>query len=493
MDSRREKSLRRAAKERELEHQQGINRFFFARPFLVYLRPFRLRLVLAFAAMFSVGFFGSVNLLVLKPAIDVIFGLVQPGEEDHSRSQTRAAGEVSAGPEETSWLANMKAHGDALIAPARAKARQIRDRFEVYAAAHPFPALRWIALILVTFVVLKGVSEYIAQYNLSYALYQSTLRVKEDIFRHVIRRDLSFFTAQPTGVLISRITSDITAIKHLFELLIKDIIQQPITVFFLVLVLLTLDFKLTIVSLIILPFALLPLIYFAKVLRRVTRKSKRKADELSSVMTEALMNIRIVKCFNTEDLESRKFVNQNQKLFYYYMKRRIAKFASSPIMEVLGSISVAGILMLGGWLILERHQMKPSIFMVYLVTLSRFYAPLKQLSRINQDWQIGRVSVERILQMLALEDEIKEAPNALPLPRIERGIELKNVKFAYKEKEILDNISFRARLGQTIAIVGKSGSGKTTLVNLLPRFFDINGGSIEIDGADLRNYRIRDL
>ncbi|OPZ03952.1 MAG: Lipid A export ATP-binding/permease protein MsbA [candidate division BRC1 bacterium ADurb.BinA364] len=229
----------------------------------------------------------------------------------------------------------------------------------------------------------------------------------------------------------------------------------------------------------------------------MTKKQQRKADELASSTDESLRNFRIVKIFGAEDFEVRKFRDLNNRLFKLFMARRLARFASSPIMEVIGSVAVAVVLVVGGYLVIGTEDsapmLDPASFLIYLVALSRFYTPMRKLSRLNINWQTARVSAYRILEMLSIEPTVREAANPKPVEGLKEAIEFRNVSFTYGEKRILNNVSLRLERGRTVALVGQSGAGKTTLANLLPRLFDPVEGRILLDGTDLRELDLKGL
>ena len=279
--------------------------------------------------------------------------------------------------------------------------------------------------------------------------------------------------------------------RTILEGLVSDGIQQPITIFSMFGVLLIINAKLTLIVLLLLPAISGILYYMAKVLRKNTAKQKRKEDQLSSSLTESLNNIRLVKAFGTESVEMGKFHERTMALFRYIIARRLAKFGSSPLMEFLGSLAVGAIMLAGGWMILH-HTMKFADFAIYLFTMTRFYRPLRSLAGLTNNYQIARVSSERMIQMLALRPEIRDKPNAIPFSELKQGIEIRDVGFRYDDKQILTNISISVRAGQRIALAGPSGGGKTTLVNMLARLFDPNEGNITIDGVDLRDLSLND-
>ncbi|MCX8038603.1 MAG: ABC transporter ATP-binding protein/permease [Candidatus Sumerlaeia bacterium] len=520
------------------EPQKKLGYGYFVR----YLGAHKLRLAVAFVSMVFVGFFGSFNFLLLKPALEVILGdnrtphrtlnVARVADDGTSVTVTlnddgidpdRVAGDglysgygpliggqrewivVNAAPHrdsvseakkrglmEVGFLQRMKERWDRLVAPIGARVRQWDQRLKDYGRENRMNALWILASLMVGMAVLHGLFDYLANYQMTYTLLDVTRRLKDELFRRVLSQDYLFFVRQTTGYLESRVVSDVSTIRNTADVLLTDAIQMPIRLVFVLLVLIILNLQLTVVCLLLMPFAILPLLYFAYLIRRVTRRQKRQADMLSSSMEESFRNFQAIKCFQSEEIEATRFSKSNMKLFEYFMKRRVARFGASPLMEVVGAVTGAVVMLIGGHLILTG-RMEFSTLMVYLITTSQFYTPLRKLSRINNTIQTGRVSADRILEMLQIEPQMTESPNALPLDRIRHSIAFRNVSFSYEDQLVLNDVSFEVPVGKTVAIVGPSGAGKTTLACLLMRLFDPKEGRVEYDGRDAREYRIQDL
>jgi len=470
----------------------------FLLPFLKYLKPFKTRLVIALICMFGTGFFGTYSVFLVKPALDIIFDEVKLEKRIRDVEEKAVSHEAKLKKYLSSENAFVRFEGriKQLYYPLEREVKENVIKLYRYADHNRTKCLRLIAAFLVIAALIKGVFEYGFRYNLSYTLYSVVIQMKSDIFRHIMGQDMRFFTTKSVGFLMSRITSDVIAIRGILDMLIKNGMLESIRLVFIVSALLVMSVKMTtFVFLGVLPVAGL-LAYFAFLIKKVTRKQKRKQDVLSGVMNESLGNVRLVKSFTTEDLECRKFDVHNTKLFLYEMQRRVAKFAASPIMELLGSIGLGLILLAAGKVVIRDKVMEPSEFMVYLGLLSMFYTPLKHLARVNVSWQQGTVSAQRISEILALRPTVTDPDGSLTpvtLERVEHGLSVRNVTFRYKDKVILENISMEIPRGRTTAIVGRSGSGKSTLANLLLRLYDPDDGCILLDGHDLRHFRLKDL
>ena len=480
----------------------------FLLPFLKYLKPFRVRLTIAIICMFGVGFFGTYNIILVKPALDIIFdeGPTEKGGKSALEKKTADLQEkvekhqkkINKDLKSDKWVTRNIAKFKQLYFPLELRVKSFIIEYYKYASKNPRNSLWIIASLLIGLSIIKGLFDYGFSYNLSYGLYSAVITMKSDIFRHILDQDMRFFTTKSVGFLMSRITSDVTAMRTVFDMIIKNGALESIKLMFIMSLLLMMDWRLTmLVFLGILPAAGL-LAYFAYLIKRVTGKQKRKQDVLSAVMNESLGNIRLVKSFKTEKLECDKFDGHNQMLFVYEMQRRIAKFAASPIMEVLGSIGLGLVLVAAGYYVIDvkTRSMDASDFMVYLGALSMFYTPLKHISRVNVSWQQGAVSAQRILEILDLQPTVTDPDPAVPsiqIPKVRSGLQMRNVTFRYLDKNVLNNVSLDIPCGKTTAIVGRSGSGKSTIANILLRLYDPDEGTVLLDGHDLRAFKIKDL
>jgi subfamily B ATP-binding cassette protein MsbA len=238
--------------------------------------------------------------------------------------------------------------------------------------------------------------------------------------------------------------------------------------------------------------------YFSKVLKKNTRKQKQKIDEIGSATTESLFNVRLIKAMGTEQEEVDKYIKRRLQLFKYFMQRRLVKFASGPIMELMGTLAATGILIVGGYAIFGDGvnwigQLHPVEFGAFLYALTKFYRPMKALSKTFMGFAVTKVAAERLMEMLNLRPIVMETENPVPFDGLKQSIEFRDVCFRYNEKIILDHVNLEIPVGSIVAIVGETGSGKTSIANLLARLFDPTEGQILVDGVDMKNYRMADI
>lgn len=469
----------------------------FILPFLKYLKPYKFRLIIGIICLIAAASTGTSTIVLAIPALNVLFDQTKAQEREIKREKQieKLHKEIEPKQDENS-LQTLVRRAKTEVLPYREQAYHYESVGYHYAEQHPMPALTIIALVIIALSAINGVLVYVSQYQLAYTLYLSFMTLKNDLFKNILRQDMAFFAKHPVGYLISRIGSDVYSVQEIISYFIRNLLQQSFQMFFIILFLLIIDWKLTALAFVGLVPAGILLALFARKLRKVTRKQRKSGDLLSAVLNESLHNMPLVKALCTEDLESKRFFDHNYTVFELEMKRRIAKFASSPLMVFLGSVATGGILLIGAKLVLKDHAMEAPTFMAYLALLSQVYQPLKRMGKANVTMQASRISAERILEVLAFTPTVQDPPESLPpvsIKSLAHSITMENLVFSYGEKEVLHGVSLEIPKGKTTAIVGRSGSGKTTLANLLMRFYDPQQGCIKIDGTDLRHLRIKEL
>lgn len=478
----------------------------FILPFLHYLKPFRHRLAISVMCLVLVGAMSAAPVVWILETFDVLMiaspskinekelenqneivrALVEQAlKKQHQHSKTSATDWVR---KHVHWerLAN-----SALVTGAASRLDRLNAWYQDRKTADPLAAMKLLVLMLIVVYALKGLAAYLSGYQLAHTFYKTNLQMREDLFNNIVRQDYLYFNNHSPGWLHSRINSDVKALQSILENILSTGVQQPVQITAMFGMLCYLDWSMTQKVLIIVPIVAVILYFFARSLRKNTRQEKSKSDQLSSIMTESLTNIRLVKAFGTETVEREKFHKRTQELFRYMMARRIAKFASGPIMEWLGATTLGCVALIGVYRI-GHGQLQLPMFIAYLYALSQLYKPLRGLAVIVNKYQIARVSCERMLTMLAMSPTLREAENPIPFERLENVIEFDTIGFRYENKRILDGISLRVENGRRVAFVGPSGAGKTTLVNMLARLFDPTEGRILIDGVDLRQLKIAD-
>ena len=347
-----------------------------------------------------------------------------------------------------------------------------------------------IAIILL--FLFKGIFEYGQAYLMNYVGLRIVADIREKLYNHLQTLSLSFFTKTPTGILISRITNDVNLIQGSVSNALTGLVKDAFTVIGLIGVVIYRDWKLALIALFIFSLVIIPIKEFGKRLRKFSRKSQQRMGSITTFLHETIAGNRIVKAFNMEDYEKRRFAEENNRFFKIVFKRVKIRALSHPLMELLGGIAVAIIIWVGGYRVIQG-ELTPGAFFSFMTALFMLYAPIRDLNKVNLEVQEGMAAAIRVFELLDTTPEIKEEEGAIPLPPVSKGVDFQDITFRYGEETVLKDISLHVNVGEVIALVGMSGAGKTSLVNLLPRFYDVEKGQILIDGHDIRKVKFKSL
>jgi subfamily B ATP-binding cassette protein MsbA len=352
--------------------------------------------------------------------------------------------------------------------------------------------LKLIPLAIVGLFVLKGLFDYGQAYLMSYVGQRIIADLREKIYNHLQSLSLSFFTRNPTGVLMSRITNDVGLVQGAVTDAVTGLLKDLFTIIGLVGVVFYRDWRLAIVALVVFPLAVYPIFKFGRKLRSYSTRSQTTMGDISTILMETISGNRIVKAFNMEDYERTRFANENRRLFGILMKSVRVRAVSHPLMETLGGLGIGFIVFYGGYNVVKGVA-TPGTFFSFLAALLMLYEPVKRLSGVNNTIQQGLAAASRIFEVLDTVPEIRSKPQARVLTSLSKGIQYQDVSFKYEEDWVLKNINLQIRVGEVVAFVGASGGGKTTLVNLLPRFYDVASGRVLVDGWDTRDVSVESL
>jgi len=352
--------------------------------------------------------------------------------------------------------------------------------------------LHWIPLAVVGIYLVKGACSYAQTILMNFIGQRIVADLRAELYRKIQTQSLAFFTRNPTGILMSRITNDVGYIQGAVSEAVTALLKDSFTLICLVFVIFYRDWQLAIIAMFVFPLAVYPIAKFGQKMRQVATRTQVTLGSLMTLLQETISGTRIVKAFSMEEYENRRFSGENERLFLLNLKAVSINAVSSPFMEFLGGLGIAAIIFYGGYQVIHG-QSTPGTFFSFLTALIMLYEPVKRLTNVNNTIQQGIAGAQRVFGVIDLVPEIRNRPGAAPLPRISREIEIRNVTFRYEEAPVLRNIDLRIRAGEVVAFVGMSGGGKTTLVNLIPRFYDVTEGAILIDGHDIRSVTVESL
>lgn len=350
-----------------------------------------------------------------------------------------------------------------------------------------------VAIAIIAVTVVKGLSEFSATYSINFIGHSVVKDLRDLLYSRIIRQSIRFFTSLPTGRLMSAVTSDIEKIQHAVSQTAADFLKQIFTLAGLLAVVLYVDWKLALASLLLVPFVVIPASKIGRYIRVSSRSSQNKMAEMNTVLQETFTGIRIVKAFVMENFEIAKFKAATKRLLKVNLRWVLAQAATSPLMEILGALTVAGLLLYARRQIVTESLTMGS-FVVFLYALIKMYEPVKRLTGVNNAVQQALGASEQVFRYLDLSSEVVEKTDAVELPPFRKEIAFEDVDFDYEEGlPLLRGVNLRIGCGEVVAVVGSSGAGKTTLVNLIPRFFDVTRGRILVDGFDVRDVTLTSL
>ena len=358
------------------------------------------------------------------------------------------------------------------------------------------------AAILVIYLI-KGVSAYLSGYLMTDVGQRVVRDVRNVLFRHILGQSVAFFSVQTTGRLMSRITNDVGQVQRAVSETIGDLARESLSLVGFAALLFYYDARLALVCLTGAPLVVYPLVRLGQRVRRTARRSQEALEQMSHMSAEAITGHRIVKAFGAESRETAKFERASEHFYRTSMRVTSVLSVLPPMMEFIGGVAFVGALAYGTQEI-AAGRLSTGEFTAFIAALFMMYAPAKKLSRVNADLQQAMAAGERIFEILDLHNEVRDRAGAVPLAPLTRQIEFRDVRFSYAaarpggvpedvRRATLDGVGFVVRAGQMLAIVGRSGAGKTTLVNLIPRFYDVTGGAIVIDGQDVRDVTLDSL
>ena len=346
--------------------------------------------------------------------------------------------------------------------------------------------------IVITFLV-RGIFYYGQSYLVSYIGERVIIDVREVMFRKFQRLPMAYFDRHQTGETMSYITNDVSAIQSaLVAQLIEMVTEGSILIGSLVMMV-YLDWKLSLLTLVVIPLVGQAMKIFGRKLKRNGTVIQERMADITSLLQESVSSVRVVKTFVREDYEIERFQKQNILNFRAAMKNVQLTSLLTPTVEFLAAVSVTFIVWFGGYEVLNGELTAGALiaFLTYAVNLAN---PVKRLSRVYGNMQKAMAAVDRVFEVIDLPEPLADKPEAKPLPEIQGHVVVDHVSFGYKKDNLaLDDVTLEAKPGQMIAFVGPSGAGKSTIANLLPRFYEIDSGSISIDGHDIRDVTLKSL
>ncbi|MCU1323777.1 MAG: transporter related protein [Acidobacteriaceae bacterium] len=353
-----------------------------------------------------------------------------------------------------------------------------------------------VAYALIVSAVVKSLCDYAGTYLVNYAGFGMITDLRNDLYNAVLRRSVGFFQKNTTGTLLSTLINDIERVQMAMSSVLGEFLQQFFTLIFMMAAAILLGGKMSWILLLFVPVVISSARRIGRRVRQTTRKGQDKLAEIQNILHETITGNRIVKAFGMELWEMNRFRRAARRLFRANLKSVSVQAISSPLMDALGSVGIALLLLVGRGRILH-HEMTAGSFIAFLVAVFTLYDPVRKFAMFYNSFQQALGASEEIFKFMDAQDDVREKKRAFVLKGFKEGIQFEDVGFAYESdgevKQVLHGINLTVHPGEVIAFVGPSGAGKSSLVNLIPRFFDVNEGRILIDEHDLRDVTIASL
>lgn len=429
-----------------------------------YVLPFLLQLLPGIFLLAAVGFLDAFRLMLLKPVLERVLN-------------------PSSGSENILLFTIPKIEKPIYL--------------QSFVPAHFHNAWTIVAYALVASTLLKGVFDYTGTYLVNHAGFGMITNLRNELYNSVLRRSAAFFQRHTTGTLISTIVNDIERVQFAMSSVLAEFLQQFFTFLFTAGLVVVLGRNLAWVLVLFVPVIIFSAVRIGRRVRSTTRTGQDQLADVQNILHETITGNRIVKAFGMESWEVGRFRSAAQRLFRANLRSVAAAAISSPLMDVLGSIAVAILLLLGREQI-AHHQLDLSAFVTFVAAVLTMYNPARKFAVFNNSFQQALGASSQLFTFMDTQDVIVEKHGAKPLPHFANQIRFENVCFSYQSdgedaREILRGINLDVKCGEILAVVGSSGAGKSTLVHLLPRFFDVTSGRIVVDGHDIRDVGIPSL
>ncbi|HET9225137.1 MAG TPA: ABC transporter ATP-binding protein [Thermoanaerobaculia bacterium] len=350
----------------------------------------------------------------------------------------------------------------------------------------------FVPLLFVGVFLLRSLADFVSGYAFQNIGLGVTTDIRNDLYRSILSQSSRFHGAHPSGELIARVINDVGMMQNAVSNRLLDLFQQSITLLFLIVLLLSIHFQLAVITLVVAPVLVYPIVRFGKGLRRTTHRSQERMAELASLLTEGIRGHRVVKAFGMEKFELDRFREATRRHLRVNLWAQMLAHTSGPVVESLAAIGSAVLLIYAGQAI-RAGRLESEALIQFIVVLMMIYDPIRKLNKVNLVLQEATAAGQRVSRLTAIPNDIAEKPDARQVDTVSQGIAFENVSFSYEDRRVLHDVNLPIRAGEIVALVGSSGAGKSTMVNLLPRFFDPDEGRVAIDGTDIRDLKLESL
>jgi len=355
-------------------------------------------------------------------------------------------------------------------------------------------SLKVLCYTIIGSFLFKNIFLYIKNIVLTYIQFNLITKLRVRLYAHLQKMSLSYFDKSQSGALSSIVLNDVSNMRVAFGASFHKLFVEPINIILFVALLLIINLKLALISIIIVPLSGAIVILIGRSIRRKSKRTAEKIARIMSIMAENLNSIRVVKSFSMESFETDRFTNEQERYYQLIFRRAKLRLISSPIIEMIGAFIGVCLLWIGGYDVLVSQNMNSEDFIRFILILFSVLGPIRNLSNVSVELQKGFASADRVFEVLDTPELIKSKQNATIISELNDQISFNNVSFNYDGTDsVLKDVSFNMKKGSVTALVGSSGAGKSTIADLIPRFYDVVDGSVTIDGVDIKDIEIKSL
>jgi len=358
----------------------------------------------------------------------------------------------------------------------------------------PLETVKILCIIILAVFIIKNIFLYIKNICLTYVQYNLITKIRNDLYHHFHNLSLSFFDRAKSGELTSIVVTDVSNMRIALGTSFHKLFVEPINILMFISLLFIINTKLAIYATAIIPITAMIIFWIGRSIRRKSRRTAKQIAGIMGIITEILNSIRVVKAFGTEDIERKRFKQEQDRYYNLISKRAKLRLVTSPITETIGAMIGVSLLWVGGVDVLVTGTMSSEDFIRFILILFSVLGPVRLLSNVSVNLQMGVASAERVFNILDTPPDIIEKPDAIDLKSFSKEIQFDKVGFNYDGGgKVLSDVSFSIHKGSIVAIVGPSGAGKSTIADLIPRFYEVKEGAITIDGQDIRDIKLFSL
>ncbi|GJQ06138.1 antibiotic ABC transporter ATP-binding protein [Capnocytophaga cynodegmi] len=441
----------------------------YLKKFIPYIIPYKKYAFLNIFFNILYALFSAISFVALIPMLDILFG--------------KDTKKIVEEPVFSGKISDLVSYGKSLL----------NYKISNIVGEDSVAALTIVITLVIILFLLKNAFNYTAVFFITHLRNGVLKDLRNALYKKITNLPLSYLSEQRKGDIIARVAGDVGEVQHSFLSILELVVREPLTIIFSIVMMLGISVKLTIFTFVFIPISGWIISKIGKSLKKQSTKVQQEQGRFLSLIEETVGGLRVVKAFNSEKIFQNKFEDSTSRFFKLANNLANRQNLASPMSEFLGILMIAVLLWFGGTMVLVNKTLDGAAFIAFMGLAYNILTPAKAISKASYDLKRGNAAAERVFEILDYESPIQEKKNAFDIQEFKSSIVLKNITFGYSDNEVLTDFSLEIPKGKTIALVGQSGSGKSTIANLITRFYDVNKGTIQVDGIDIKDLTISSL